>query len=282
MTRLYLLSGIVVGAILLQALVSRPPEILWQEPASLEKAAATGKTSSDSVTTSTTPSKTVDPPVEDVLSLARKALENAAALIPPGQSDSDTKIISTSQGTQLQIQNSEISNGKLEATLKDGVRINIPLDSISEINPFESSQDASDQTQILLNRIQSGKTIQDEELNRWIESGEAEDFALRFPHSTNRALAQILSPIDPQEKPSTTAAPSTSNVDDLESWTNSIREQISRDLPSSKRTQLVLEIDEKLAYLQKSTSLSGNREKATRWANRLRILKLDLIKSTGF
>ncbi len=283
MTRLYLISGIVVGAILLQALVTRPPEIIWKEADSQKKDDSTMNKSSNLDRQQETPVEVSAPKTEDIQVLARRALENAANMTVPAQSSTKSKTVSYSTGTRLEVHNSQIQNGKLQVTLDGGTQVNIPIESISKIDPIETAKpETTDQIQQLLNRIHAGQTISDEEIQRWIESGEAEDFALRFPHSSNRDLIQKLAPVNQQKKISQNKAPPTINENDLDGWLSSIQDRISRNISSSQRTQLILEIDSKLAALQNSRNLTGNREKADRWSNRLRILKLDLIKGTGF
>ena len=66
-------------------------------------------------------------------------------------------------------------------------------------------------------------------------------------------------------------------------WMADVRSLMTRKVSGSKRTELLLEMDQRLSQLNRELSLSPqNREKITQFANRLRILKLDLIKSTGF
>ena len=91
MTRLYLISGIVVGAILLQTLVSRPPVIIWKEADSQKKADSTTTKSSNLDRQQATPAETSTPKTEDIQVLARRALESAANMTVTAQSATKSK-----------------------------------------------------------------------------------------------------------------------------------------------------------------------------------------------
>ncbi|MGB1071881.1 MAG: hypothetical protein ACPG1Z_09455 [Planctomycetota bacterium] len=283
MTRLYLISSIVTGAILLQFLTSRPPEVEWVQPevsaeTSLNQPASNGK----SPAVNGRPS---EPQKDDPLLLARNALNDFAVLIGEAKEEPDSLTrIHLKDGATFDVLDTDLQKGEINVSLPGGQSLQISPDQVSHFETVDYRQKESDnETFQILARIKSGERVSDEELTQWLESGEAESFVEQYPHSSNRRLVRHLIPITSSSTDLASSQQGPVDTDELDEWMADVRSLMTRKVSGSKRTELLLEMDQRLSQLSRELSLSPqNREKITQFANRLRILKLDLIKSTGF
>ncbi len=283
MTRLYLISSIVTGAILLQFLTSRPPEVEWVQP---EVSAETSlnqpvsNSESSAVNSRRPESHKVDP-----LILARNALKDFAMLVAEEkvQPESLTRL-HLKDGSTFDVNDTDLQKGEINVSLPGGQSLQISPDQVSHFEMIENRQKQSDDVTFqILTRIKSGDPVSDGELTQWLESGEAESFVEQFPHSSNRRLARHLNPIVATSSDLASQQQGPINTDELDEWMADVRTLMTRKVTGAKRTELLLEMDQRLSQLNRELSLSPqNRDKVTQFANRLRILKLDLIKSTGF
>lgn len=283
MTRLYLISSIVTGAILLQFLTSRPPEVEWVQPevsaeTSLNQPASNGK----SPAVNGRPS---EPQKDDPLLLARNALNDFADLIGKAKEEPDSLTrIHLKDGATFDVMDTDLQKGEINVSLPGGQSLQISPDQVSHFETVDYRQkESDDETFQILARIKSGERVSDEDLTQWMESGEAESFVEQYPHSSNRRLARHLNPIVSSSTDLAASQQGPVDTDELDEWMADVRSLMTRKVSGSERTELLLEMDQRLSQLNRELSLSPqNREKITQFANRLRILKLDLIKSTGF
>ena len=283
MTRLYLISSIVTGAILLQFLTSRPPEVEWVQPevsaeTSLNQPASNG----ESPAVNGRPS---EPQKDDPLLLARNALNDFAVLIDESKEEPEFLTrLHLKDGSTFDVMDTDLQKGEINVSLAGGQPLQISPGQVSHFERVDNRQKESpDVTFQILARIKSGERVSDEELTQWLESGEAESFVEQYPHSSNRRLARHLNPIASSSTDLASSQQAPVDTDELDEWMADVRSLMTRKVSGSKRTELLLEMDQRLSQLNRELSLSPqNREKITQFANRLRILKLDLIKSTGF
>ncbi len=283
MTRLYLISSIVTGAILLQFLTSRPPEVEWVQPevsaeTSLNQSASNG----ESPAVNGRPSK---PQKDDPLLLARNALNDFAVLI--GEAKEEPVFLTRlhlKDGSTFDVMDTDLQKGEISVSLPGGQPLQISPGQVSHFERVDNRQKGSDDVTFqILARIKSGERVSDEELTQWLESGEAESFVEKYPHSSNRRLARHLNPIASSSTKVASSQQGPVDTDELDEWMADVRSLMTRKVSGSKRTELLLEMDQRLSQLNRELSQSPqNRDKITQFANRLRILKLDLIKSTGF
>ena len=283
MTRLYLISSIVTGAILLQFLTSRPPEVEWVQPevsaeTSLNQSASNG----ESPAVNGRPSK---PQKDDPLLLARNALNDFAVLI--GEAKEEPVFLTRlhlKDGSTFDVMDTDLQKGEISVSLPGGQPLQISPGQVSHFERVDNRQKGSDDVTFqILARIKSGERVSDEELTQWLESGEAESFVEKYPHSSNRRLARHLNPIASSSTKVASSQQGPVDTDELDEWMADVRSLMTRKVSGSKRTGLLLEMDQRLSQLNRELSQSPqNRDKITQFANRLRILKLDLIKSTGF
>ena len=283
MTRLYLISSIVTGAILLQFLTSRPPEVEWVQP---EVSAETGLNQSASNNESPVVNgRPTKPQKDDPLTLARNALNDFAVLIGENKEEQESLTrLHLKDGSTFDVMNADLQNGEINVSLPGGQSLQISPGQVSHFEKVDHRQEESDdETFQILARINSGERVSDDELSQWLESGEAESFVEQYPHSSNRRLARHLNPIASSSTDVASSQQGPVDTDELDEWMADVRSLMTRKVSGSKRTELLLEMDQRLSQLNRELSLSPqNREKITQFANRLRILKLDLIKSTGF
>ena len=283
MTRLYLISSIVTGAILLQFLTSRPPEVEWVQPevsaeTSLNQSASNG----ESPAVNGRPSK---PQKDDPLLLARNALNDFAVLI--GEAKEEPVFLTRlhlKDGSTFDVMDTDLQKGEISVSLPGGQPLQISPGQVSHFERVDNRQKGSDDVTFqILARMKSGERVSDEELTQWLESGEAESFVEKYPHSSNRRLARHLNPIASSSTKVASSQQGPVDTDELDEWMADVRSLMTRKVSGSKRTELLLEMDQRLSQLNRELSQSPqNRDKITQFANRLRILKLDLIKSTGF
>lgn len=285
MTRLYLISSIAVGAILLQFLVSRPPEIEWIQPDSSAAESTVSATGNSELSPANIVMDTVDLSQQSPVIVGRKALQGFASLWDPELKNPQSSTrIHLKDGSSFDVHDAELLSGSLSITVSGDQKLQIPSERVNYFESVEFQAPAPiDPSLKLALRITAGEQISDAELRQWIESGEADAFVENYPHSTNRELHQLLN-----RNSSSTARKISNNNDpvdteELDEWMANVRDLMTRNVSSTQRTELVLEMDQRLSRLNAQLTRSPeNRTKITQFANRLRILKLDLIKSTGF
>ena len=282
MTRLYLISSIAVGAILLQVLVSRPPEVEWVDP-SEDLAETTGTVPANS---GNTPVIRDDrrPVMEDRLQVARNALKNFPVIPATTAADGTILRLQLKDGSHFDVEEAIIQSGKIEASLNGSTLLQVPVEQIADLERSAAVlQENPDPSLTLIQSIQNGASVSDEQIRRWLDSGEAEAFVGNYPHSSNRKLARLLNPEENRSAQNSSQNQEPIDTEELDEWMATVRDLMTRKVSSSRRTELVLEMDERLSQLNAQLTRSpANREKIVQFANRLRILKLDLIKSTGF
>ena len=143
---------------------------------------------------------------------------------------------------------------------------------------FTPPPPTADDTLALLLRTKQGDSISDQELENWLENDGAEELSTRYPLKSSIALSKaVRGPTDSKANTQNQIGENL-DLDELDEWMSSVRDDISKGISSNQRTTLILEIDRWISLLQSTAT----NEKISRWSNQLRILKLDLIKSTGF
>ncbi|MGB1397688.1 MAG: hypothetical protein ACPG7R_07590, partial [Planctomycetota bacterium] len=156
MTRLYLISSIVTGAILLQFLTSRPPEVEWVQP---EVSAETSlnqpvsNSESSAVNSRRPESHKVDP-----LILARNALKDFAMLVAEEkvQPESLTRL-HLKDGSTFDVNDTDLQKGEINVSLPGGQSLQISPDQVSHFEMIENRQKQSDDVTFqILTRIKSG------------------------------------------------------------------------------------------------------------------------------
>jgi len=249
MTRLYLICTIFTGAILLQSLASRPPEVIWKEPQ------GTVDNQDEAESGAENPISRSDSPKEDqlpnLIQACRQALKETAHSLPEIDSTQQLTKITSNSGVSLLAKHVEVDSGKFNVLPIDGPVIQIDAKDVQQIDSvYPEVGDGSDQTLELLGKAKAGDKLTDQEIQIWFDSGGAEDLLARFPLKGNKILRQFF--IDEAlEKNDVEVRPmSEIDFDELDEWTASVRDDISRGISESRRTLVILEIDQRLSQLQ--------------------------------
>ncbi|OUU25234.1 MAG: hypothetical protein CBC13_02315 [Planctomycetia bacterium TMED53] len=275
MTRMYLICAVIAAAILFQSLSSRPPETVYEEP----KNTTTSTTNTSPKSGNLLGIENFDEDRDiDLLALSRKALRETAALIQTNTGSDVNYLVTPVRGSTLKAANLEVGSGVIKLTAPNGLDLSIDVDQVKTIEGFSPPPPTADDTLALLTRAKQGDSITDQEIENWLENDGAEELSTRYPLKSSLALSKAVR--GPTDSTANTQNQSGENLDldELDEWMSSVRDDISKGISSNQRTTLILEIDQWISLLQSRAT----NERISRWSNQLRILKLDLIKSTGF
>ncbi|MDE0957687.1 MAG: hypothetical protein OSB12_03525 [Planctomycetota bacterium] len=319
MTRLLIFCALLVTAVLLQALQARPPSIEFSEK--IASPAADSLAANSSID-STPPVENTDPqqrsrwtaeqkrsieerltrwsPIEiSEFDLAGPSPEDQLLLLESicqqeltrlGQQDPAAAVplltMRLKGGSTLAYRSLQIRAATVETVLPSGLSIRIPTSRIEATQVTRTVRPAATypsgslvDTISILDSIGRQEPIDPIRWRSWLEQGGPVMLARLIPTDRSKPLRQ-LSRIAWRSSPSEVPEVAGKSKEQLNRWIASIRSLLREGFPSEQRVEVLEQIDQWQQWLDLQVLTSQNRYQQI--SLQLRLLKLDILKSTGF
>ncbi len=320
MTRLLTICALLATLVLLQALHGRPPEIVSTAPGD-EKENADPSTGSLSPTMQQDPMapewtdaqiqrlteqlkswSQVDP-VPGIDDPRPRAEQEEALRIEwicqrellrlKGRrtaSEEPVRYLQLQGGSLLTYSSLHFRSGYTEVVLPDGPMVRIPA---SEILATRVTPNAGEPRKLvaggiadtldILDGLTRAEMIDDSRWRRWLQHGGPEVLLHLLPAATARPLEKLLRLKSSEVNNEVVTAAGGKTPLELTRWRKSIRQLLRNGFPTEKRPQILEEVDNWQSWLDAyGTQVYRSRTRYLQISRELRLLKLDIVKSTGF
>ena len=196
-----------------------------------------------------------------------------------------------SSGALLQFKSLVASEGMVTVELPDGLRINIAPSQIVQIDapasekiPVELITGSLADTLDLIDQLGTGQTVAHERWMTWFEKGGPESLSTLMTTKGSRLLDRYLARI----WKNTASATEPGSIGGrsplaLSDWISGIRKKLREGFPTEEREETLLTLKSWQTWLDRNGDRAyGSRQAYVAASRDLRLLQLDIVKSTGF
>jgi len=135
----------------------------------------------------------------------------------------------------------------------------------------------------ILDDLSMARSIDDTRWRRWLQQGGPEVLLQLLPAARARPLEQLIRNRSIENTTERAAVAGGKTPLQLTQWRKSVRQLLRDGFPTEKRTRVIEEVDNWQSWLDAyGTEVYRSRTRYLQISRELRILKLDIVKSTGF
>lgn len=206
-------------------------------------------------------------------------------------SDSRTNKLRLESGETITFTDLKVKKGMTNLVLPGPVEIQIRVDQIAEIRVNSEPATINDHpggslsdTMSIMELLSAEGTIPAKRWTTWFENGGPETLTLLLPPDRSRLLRHSLQAIwgiDPiQDSEPVTGSQS---AGELTRWMDGIRKKLRSGFPTEDREETLLTLESWKNWLDRNGKKAYRSERALQKIRQdLRLLQLDIVKSTGF
>ena len=135
----------------------------------------------------------------------------------------------------------------------------------------------------ILDDLSMARSIDDTRWRRWLQQGGPEVLLQLLPAARARPLEKLIRDRSIENTTERAAVAGGKTPLQLTQWRKSVRQLLRDGFPTEKRTRVIEEVDNWQSWLDAyGTQVYRSRARYLQISRELRILKLDIVKSTGF
>ncbi|HIO65452.1 MAG TPA: hypothetical protein EYN40_02050 [Planctomycetes bacterium] len=205
-------------------------------------------------------------------------------------SEEPVRLLRLQGGSLLAYSSLHFRSGYTEVVLPDGPVVRIPA---SEILATRVTPDAGEPRMLvaggiadtldILDGLSRTGSIDDTRWQRWLQHGGPEVLLHLLPASRARPLEKLIRKKSSEDNTELHVDTGGKTPLQLTQWRKSIRQLLREGFPTEKRIQVLDEVDSWQFWLDAyGTKVYRSRTRYLQISRELRILKLDIVKSTGF
>jgi hypothetical protein len=193
-------------------------------------------------------------------------------------------------GSLLRYKDLTIGQQSCRVTLLAGVTVNIPIGEISETRTTPPQEKPSPtiagslaDTINLVTTLAEDRTPSADRWVRWFENGGPETLSGLLGSTESAVLDRVFARISANTMASQKHRSGGKSTDQLDTWISKIRQKLRQGFPTEDRDDVLVELDSWQSWLDRNGRTAYGSEQSYQKISRdLRILHLDIVKSTGF